>query len=1067
MGLRNRIGKAFGNRAAPPEVQAAEEAAGMGPTAPFSPGQPLNPYDGYSRHPRSQDYQTGYNIAARPKQNERVSFDTLRGLVEAYDVAQMCIWHRIDSIRALDWSLVPARGFSGDADEAINLGMQVLAKPDRQRLFPAWLATWLYDLLAFDAGALYRLRNRGGRAIGLRVVDGTTIAPLLDYWGGSPEAPAPAYVQYAQGLPWNQLTRNDLIYEPFRPRSSSPYGTAPLESIMLNANTDLRFQAYFLQRFTEGNIPAAFASAPETWTPQQIEEFQGYWDAFLMGDQKIKSQIRWMPGGGKIEWSNEKDFDDSFSLFLMRKTCAAYHIVPSDLGFTETVNRSSGETQADVQHRVGDLPLVSHIEGVLTGFLQHDMGLPVEFTFDTGQEKEDRLALAQAWQIYIDSGMASPDEGREELLGLPSDPQTPTPRFYNTTQGGPVPLLSINGLGGKIDPETFAPAEDQPIPAQPAVPAAGVIAAAGTTDAAAVDAAQDAYQGSVRQAAAVTKEGAAPAAADGITADTGLHGYDLDDGDDDAAELTKAELSAFRSFRKARRRTGIWRDFEFRHVDARTGRRLNQAGRATLRKDAGEIACAGLAVQALDTGRVLMLQRALDDDDPAGGTWEFPGGHLEGEESAVAAAAREWSEETGLILPFNPDALAALAFGTGRGWTSGIYAGFVYPVASESVLDLGRRDQVSNPDDPDGDIIEAVAWWDPEQLVGNPAVRPELTAALHEVLNALNAAPEYPEHGTETVCPCGMPAVFDAMDGWQHADGSHGHDDDTSVAERLGFAKAAHPKGEGADGVSARWPGWRMDLKAVAHWIPRITDALRGAVNARSLAEAWLALNPRSTASRKVDRQWELTQQAIKWLEKNGPDLEGALTGVLGGVYTDGYLIGLLAAENVTAAAATGIDWGAWTPGDTNAARLLLGSLGDGAGLDAMLRDSGITIRSIAANRIKALGLALARGAEYGDSPTAIAAAIEGLLSNPSRAEMIATTELNRAVSRASLGSYIRNGIESVEWISAGDGRVCNICADNVEGGPRRPGSFFPSGVTAPPGHPWCRCALVPVIGGP
>lgn len=1042
MSLRGRIRKAFGARV-PAEMKAGEVAAGMTQAQPFGPGAPIAPYDGYSRTPRTHDFATGYNISSRPKANERVSFDTLRGLVEAYDVAQMCIWHRIDSIRALDWSLVPARGFRGDADAAISTGMAVMAKPDRQNPFGTWLATWLYDILAYDAGALYRLRNRGGRAIGLRVVDGTTIAPLLDYWGNSPEPPAEAYVQYANGVPWNWLTRNDLVYSAFRPRSNTVYGYAPLESILLNSNTDLRFQAYFLQRFTEGNIPEAFASAPETWTPQQIEEFQGYWDAFMLGDQSVKHMIKWMPGGGKIEWSNEKEFSDSFSLFLMRKTCAAYHIVPSDLGFTESVNKSSGETQADVQHRVGDLPLVTHIAGILTDFLQHDMDLPLEFTFDTGQEKEDRLAIAQAWSIYIDKGMASPDEGREELLGLPTDPRRPTPRFYNNTTSGPVPLLAIDGLGGLVDPETFAPAEGQPIPAQPAISAPGVVPVRGTKDADVADAAESIYQATVREAADAIAKAVEP-------------------GDDEA---TKRELSAFRSFRKARRRSGAWRDFEFRHVDARTGHRLNQRGRAAVRKDAGEIACAGLAVQAADTGRVLMLQRALDPADPAGGTWEFPGGHLEGDEQPIAGAVREWCEETRFILPFDPDGMAALAYAE-PAWTSGIYAGYVYTVQTESVLDLARRDQVSNPDDPDGDQVEAVAWWSPEQLLDNPVVRPELHQSIDQVLAALGAPA--PDDG---MCPCGTPAAYDELDGWQHTDGSIGHDDGESVSDKMQhLIKAARgPKGSGADEGAGRWLGWRMDLKAVRYWAPRIAAAFRGAVNAERLAKAWLALNPRSTAGRKADRIRDLDKQAQRWLEKNAPDLAAALEEVMGGVYTDGYLIGLIAAEDaagITAGAAAGIDWATWEPGDARAAELLLGATGDGAGLKALLNTSGTTIRSVSATRIKQLGRALAEGAERGDSPTTIGKAIEGILTDATRAEMIATTELSRAVSQASIRTYQVNGIESVEWDSAGDGRVCPICQTNNVAPARRPGAEFPTGHTAPPGHPWCRCALVPVTGG-
>ncbi|MFB8182624.1 phage portal protein [Streptomyces sp. NPDC055966] len=754
MGVRDRLAllrKAFGTQAAPAQMQEAGEAVGLGPTKPFAPGEPIGPYDGYSRTPRSRDFTTGYNIATRPRTHERVAFDTLKGLIESYDIASMCIWHRIDSIRALEWSLVPARGFSGDADAAIEAGLQVLEKPDGQTPFAAWLAKYLYDILAYDAGCLYRLRNRRGDCIGLSVVDGTTIAPLLDYWGRTPQAPAEGFVQYAQGLPWNWLTTNDLIYEPFRPRPNSPYGTAPLETILLNANTDLRFQAYFLQRFTEGNIPHALASAPETWTPQQIENFQETWDAMMLGDQAVKNQIRWLPGGSKVEWSNEKDFTDAFSLFLMRKTAAAFHVVPADLGFTENVNKSSGESQGDVQHRVGDLPLVAHIAGILTHFLRDDLHLPIEFSFDTGQEKDDRLQEAQAWKIYIESGMASADEGREKLLGLPGDPRRPTPRFFSTTRLGPVPLLSIEGVAGKVDPETFGPAEDQQVLDQPFVPPPGVVPEAGTTDAKQSLAALDAYQVYSRHelessdaAQSVAKDGEAGGATAGITAETGITSYDLvghhgdedDEGpDEDQEQLVKSELAAFRSFRKARRRDGRWRDFAFRHVDPVQAHRLNDGGRLAIRKAAGEVAVAGLAVRAADTGRVLMLQRALDDEDPAAGFWEFPGGHLEGDETPLQGAWREWAEETGCIPPPGEK--------TGT-WTSpnGIYQGIVWTVPDEScVLTNGCRDTVSNPDDPDGDQVESIAWWDPAQLPGNPAVRPELLEAIEDVMTALGCQP--------------------------------------------------------------------------------------------------------------------------------------------------------------------------------------------------------------------------------------------------------------------------------------------------------------------------------------
>lgn len=1019
----NAVAKTFGTTV-PPAIEAGEAAAQMTPASPFSPGQPIGPYDGYSRTPRTHDFVTGYNIATRPRTHERVAFDTLKGLVEAYDVAQMCIWHRIDSIRSLDWSLIAKSGHDGDVADAIPVAMKVLSRPDGQQPFATWLASWLYDILAYDAGTLYRLRNRGGRAIGLRVVDGTTIAPLLDYWGNPPAYPAESHVQYANGLPWNWLTQRDLIYLPFRKRANSPYGTAPLESILLNANTDLRFQAYFLQRFTEGNIPEAFASAPERWTPQQIEDFQTYWDSFMLGDQAAKHQIKWMPGGSSLAWSNEKDFSDNFSLFLMRKTAAAYHVVPADLGFTENVNRSSGESQADVQHRVGDLPLIRHIQGILSSFLQDDLGLPLDFAFDLGEEQADRLQQAQADEIYVNIGAISPSTVRELRYGLPEPDGTPVPRFIASTRSGPIPLSALYGVAGRVDPATAAPDPGAPLPhtvftgvegTQPTPPLTGVPLAEQLYGRDAIPPAPP------PQPVAKDDGGAAPTA--GVTSATGITGYDLigcgeDDEEPDEPsreELMKGELAAFRRFRQARRRAGQWRDFEFRHVGPVQGHRLNDAGRLVVRKAAGEVAVAGLAVLAADTGRVLMLQRALDDGDPAAGMFEFPGGHLEEGESPLAAACREWSEETGLILPFIPETAAALAFDNGPGWTNGIYEGFVYQVPSEDVLDLRERGAVSNPDDPDGDLVEAVAWWDPAQLPGNPAVRPELLASLPDVLAALG-------------CPTG------------------------EMVE-----KATAGKGD-APTAGAHWPGWNLDERCADHWAPLIADTLTGALNASAadrIARDYAASGPRADpgAGKRA-----AADAAYMWLAGHGIDLVTPLAEPLAGLFTDAYLVGLASADHM--AEGDGLQLDSWQPGNTVAAREAIAVLAGEDDLASLLATVPDAARSIADAYLHDMARELA------DSPTEALAKSrigDGLrrgLGNIRRATSHAITTITRVSGLAALLGYKQRGVTNGQWLIDPDSSGCPVCDMNAAAGPVPIGEPYPSGDVAPPSHPNCRCAI-------
>jgi 8-oxo-dGTP pyrophosphatase MutT (NUDIX family) len=141
----------------------------------------------------------------------------------------------------------------------------------------------------------------------------------------------------------------------------------------------------------------------------------------------------------------------------------------------------------------------------------------------------------------------------------------------------------------------------------------------------------------------------------------------------------------------------------------------------------------GLAVVSTGTGRVLMLQRALGEEDPEAGTWEFPGGKLGPDETPSDAAVREFSEETGLRAP-DTDPVGS--------WVSpdGKYQGYVVVVPSEDQfpINLDHEDrEVLNPDDPDGDQIETLAWWDPTHLVDNPAVRSELADTLHLVLPEL------------------------------------------------------------------------------------------------------------------------------------------------------------------------------------------------------------------------------------------------------------------------------------------------------------------------------------------
>lgn len=138
---------------------------------------------------------------------------------------------------------------------------------------------------------------------------------------------------------------------------------------------------------------------------------------------------------------------------------------------------------------------------------------------------------------------------------------------------------------------------------------------------------------------------------------------------------------------------------------------------------------AGLAVVAGDTGRVLLIQRPIEEDNDNGGKWEFPGGKRDEGEHPLETAVREWTEEVGHPLPDGE-------LDEERQWLSGNgkYAGHVYRVGSEDVIDLANR----KPDaDPASGGYNVVAWVHPNDME-NHNLRPELLGDMDEVMGRIS-----------------------------------------------------------------------------------------------------------------------------------------------------------------------------------------------------------------------------------------------------------------------------------------------------------------------------------------
>jgi HK97 family phage portal protein len=294
----------------------------------------------------------------------------------------------------------------------------------------------LEDVLVLDAAAFEVRRNRGGDIIGLDIIDGSTIKVLLDETGRRPRPPAPAYEQIIHGRPWRLLTGDELIYLPRNPRPHKAYGFSPVEQIVTTVNIGLRRQAMQLQHFTEGNVPPGLLNAPDGWSPEQIRQFQEWFDSILAGNTGNRARLVWGPSGAKYQAFKEAPYKDDFDEWLARIVCYAFSLPPT--AFTPQVNRATAQTAQEAALEEGLAPLLGWVKRLVDGVIQSRMGhLDLEFVWSNSRsiDPKDQAAILSS---YVKDGIYALNEARE-VLGLRPVAGGDEPMF--ATANGPV-LLS-------------------------------------------------------------------------------------------------------------------------------------------------------------------------------------------------------------------------------------------------------------------------------------------------------------------------------------------------------------------------------------------------------------------------------------------------------------------------------------------------------------------------------------------------------------------------------------------------------------------------------------------------
>lgn len=455
---------------APPAPQAGDNArprdsylSGQPSKGIFLPGDPTRPVAGLDDdgHPRQFAYEHGYNILPSPRHTEDITFEQLRHLSHYYEGVQICEKAIFRVARRMQMQITPRAENLDPGEDALaphwaengRAMAEWFEEPDhRGTAFHDWLIMALRDNVELDAVAIYHRRDRAGRLHGLELVAGDTISPLLDVGGRRPQGQAPAFAQYLYGVPASLWLASEIDYLVEHPRTDSPYGVSRVESIVLRINQALRKEHYDLARFTDGATPTGFLEAHDPkltgMKAADVQEIETMWNALLAGNTQLRVRTKVVPPGWAFNSTQEQDIATDFDRWLLNITAAAFGLTMDELGFTETSNRSVGDSQERVVYRNSVLPLAQFFGAYLDRVIRRYDGTPIthqasafsgqgqptrrarvwdrryHVTWVGVEEPEDFYQKVHAARELIDAGIMTPADA-QRWLRLPHEVMAP------------------------------------------------------------------------------------------------------------------------------------------------------------------------------------------------------------------------------------------------------------------------------------------------------------------------------------------------------------------------------------------------------------------------------------------------------------------------------------------------------------------------------------------------------------------------------------------------------------------------------------------------------------------
>lgn len=317
-----------------------------------------------------------------------------------------------DGITKLNWTVAAIDENENEKYHDIcKIIERSLLKPNSADTFRSWIEQTIEDMLVCSAGSTEILRS-GDKTRPFRMypTDAFSIELYPD-WNGKPDDYR--FAQRVNGK-YIHLTADEMMYIRMNPRTNTPFGLSPLETVWESVNSFVSAHRSASKQ-ASNTLFRKIINLGKGTSPDVVKAFRAYWENEVMG-----RGVNPIIGGDDpsildLGATDDKALFIEWQRFLIEIVAVAFGISPKKLGQTKDVNRNTADSEdEDTNSTIQSIAenITEHINShIIDGIFK--LGGVVEFKFHYATSLKDLKTKAEIDATYLDRGVDTIDEVRD------------------------------------------------------------------------------------------------------------------------------------------------------------------------------------------------------------------------------------------------------------------------------------------------------------------------------------------------------------------------------------------------------------------------------------------------------------------------------------------------------------------------------------------------------------------------------------------------------------------------------------------------------------------------------